>query len=114
MISFSYEFCGLTSSFMLSTMDPLFMRAAAQGQTVLVSSGDQGSAGLALASGGNSCHSQQHRLVNEMSADPYVTSVGGTQFTPVYVNGVDQSYSDRERMERWDRRFGWRSQPDLS
>ncbi len=91
-ISFSYEFCGLTSSYMMSTMDPLFMRAAAQGQTVLVSSGDQGSAGLALASGGNSCQISTTASVNEMSTDPYVTSVGGTQFSPVYVNGVDQSY----------------------
>ena len=54
-ISLSYEFCGLTSSFMMQTMDPLFMRAAAQGQSILVSSGDQGSAGLTLASGGNTC-----------------------------------------------------------
>ncbi len=91
-ISFSYEFCGLTSSYMMNTMDPLYMRAAAQGQTVLISSGDQGSAGLALASGGNSCQINTTASVNEMSADPYVTSVGGTQFSPVYVNGVDQSY----------------------
>ncbi len=91
-ISLSYEFCGLTSSFMMQTMDPLFMRAAAQGQSILVSSGDQGSAGLTLASGGNTCMLSSSASVNEMSADPYVTSVGGTAFNPVYVNGVDQSY----------------------
>ena len=33
------------------------------------------------------------RNVNEMSADPYVTSVGGTQFTPTYSGGNDQGYA---------------------
>ena len=91
-ISISYAFCGLQSSFMLNTMDPVFMRAAAQGQSVFIASGDQGSAGLALASDGITCMVNTTASVNEMSADPNVTSVGGTQFAPVYINGVDQSY----------------------
>jgi hypothetical protein len=91
-ISLSYEFCGLSSSFMTQTMDPVFMRAASQGQSIFVSSGDQGSAGLTLAAGGNSCSMSTTAGVNEMSADPYVTSVGGTEFTPVYIGGIDQAY----------------------
>ena len=47
-ISISYAFCGVSSSFMTQTMDPLFMRAAAQGQSIFVSAGDQGAAGLSL------------------------------------------------------------------
>ena len=92
-ISLSYVFCGLTSSFMMDAMDPLFMRAASQGQSIFVSSGDQGSAGLTLTPDGKSCMTNSVASVNEMSADPYVTSVGGTQFTPTYVNGIQQTYS---------------------
>jgi hypothetical protein len=91
-ISLSYQFCGLTQSFMMNTMDPVFMQATAQGQSIFVSSGDNGSAGLGYNSSNNTCTSSTVAAVNEMSADPNVTSVGGTQFTPNYVNGIDQSY----------------------
>ncbi len=90
-ISISYAFCGASSAFMTQTMDPLFMRAAAQGQSVFVSAGDQGAAGL--ASNGGACATNTVRSINEMSADPNVTSVGGTEFTPTYVGGNDQGYA---------------------
>jgi hypothetical protein len=90
-ISISYGFCGVSSSFMTQTMDPLFMRAAAQGQSVFVSAGDQGAAGL--SSSGNRCVNNTVRSVNEMSADPNVTSVGGTGFNPDYVGANDQGYA---------------------
>src|SRR5579872_864300 len=92
-ISISYGFCGVSSAFMTQTMDPIFQRAAAQGQSVFVSAGDQGAAGLTLNPSGNACVTGTTRGVNEMSADPNVTSVGGTQFTPNYVSGTDQGYT---------------------
>ena len=37
--------------------------------------------------------------VNEMSADPYVTSVEGTQFTPNYdpISGIDEGPFPKRR-----------------
>jgi subtilase family serine protease len=86
-ISISYAFCLPTASLIENTLDPLFKQAAAQGQTVFVSAGDDGAAGLVLS--GNTCEAGTTRSVNEMSADPNVTSVGGTEFTPTYSNGND-------------------------
>ena len=83
-ISISYAFCAPTASLVNNTLDPLFKQAAAQGQSVFVSSGDNGAAGL-----GSSCAAGSSKSVNEMSADPNVTSVGGTQFTPTYSGGND-------------------------
>jgi subtilase family serine protease len=92
-ISISYGFCGVSSSFMTGTLDPIFQQAAAQGQSVFVSAGDQGAAGLGLNANGTECIVNATRSVNEMSADPNVTSVGGTQFTPTYSGGNDQGYA---------------------
>ncbi len=86
-ISISYAFCGPTASLVENTMDPLFKQAAAQGQSVFVSAGDDGAAGLALS--GSTCVVSKSRSVNELSTDPNVTSVGGTQFTPNYSSGND-------------------------
>jgi subtilase family serine protease len=92
-ISISYSFCGVSSGFMSSTMSPLFARAAAQGQSIFISAGDQGAAGFVLNAAGNACMLSTLKSINEMSADPNVTSVGGTQFTPTYSNGNDQGYA---------------------
>ena len=78
---------------MTGTLDPIFQQAAAQGQSVFVSAGDQGAAGLGLNANGTECIVNATRSVNEMSADPNVTSVGGTQFTPTYSGGNDQGYA---------------------
>jgi subtilase family serine protease len=83
-ISISYGFCGGASSFYTGTLDPMFVQAAAQGQSVFVSSGDQGAAGIVLNRTGTSCVIGTTQNVSEMSADPNVTSVGGTEFTPSY------------------------------
>jgi subtilase family serine protease len=88
-ISISYGFCGGSSSFYTSTLDSLFVKAAAQGQSVFVSSGDQGAAGIVLNSAGTACVVGTSLNVNEMAADPNLTAVGGTQFTPVYSSGND-------------------------
>jgi pseudomonalisin len=91
-ISISYGFCGPSPAFINGVIDPLFQQAAAQGQSVFVSSGDQGSAGLGFNTATNSCVVNSTPSVNEMGADPNVTSVGGTQFKPNFVNGNDQGY----------------------
>jgi subtilase family serine protease len=92
-ISISYGYCGSWPSFMTNTIDPMFRQAAAQGQSVFVSAGDQGAAGLGVDPNTNACIVNRSRSVNELSADPNVTSVGGTQFTPKYSNGNDQGYA---------------------
>jgi subtilase family serine protease len=91
-ISISFGFCGPSPSFINGVIDPLFQQAAAQGQSVFVSSGDQGAAGLGYDPVTNSCVAGSSPSVNEMSADPNVTSVGGTQFTPKMNGGNDQGY----------------------
>ena len=96
-ISISYGLCGTSASYLKNTVDPIFEQAAAQGQTVFISSGDQGAAGIVLDSSSNSCVVGTSRNVNEMSADPNVTSVGGTQFTPTYSNsGSDEGYATED------------------
>ena len=92
-ISISYGLCGVSSGYMSGVVDLIFSQAAAQGQSVFVSAGDQGAAGITLNSGGNACVISSTRSVNEMSADPNVTSVGGTQFNPTYVSGNNQGYA---------------------
>jgi subtilase family serine protease len=95
-ISISYGFCGVSSSFMTETMDPIFQQAAAQGQSVFVSAGDQGAAGIGLNSSGTACVVNSTRSVSEMSADPNVTAVGGTQFSPTYSGGNDVGYATEQ------------------
>ena len=91
-LSISYGFCGPSPAFINTIIDPLFKQAAAQGQSVFVSSGDQGAAGLGYDANTNSCTANSTPSVNEMSADPNVTSVGGTQFTAKFASGNDQGY----------------------
>src|SRR5205807_6033463 len=45
-ISISFGFCTSNASFYTGTLDPLFSQAASQGQSIFVSSGDQGAAGI--------------------------------------------------------------------
>lgn len=55
----------------------LWKQAAAQGQTVLVASGDSGAAGCSAPNGA----AAQGMGVNGLCSSPYSTCVGGTQFT---------------------------------
>jgi subtilase family serine protease len=79
-ISISCEFCSSAKAYFTSTLDTQFKKAAAQGQSVFISSGDHGAKGGCGSAGRN---------VNEAAADPNVTSVRGTEFTPVYINHSD-------------------------
>jgi subtilase family serine protease len=73
-ISISYSYCGGSSTFYTSVLDTVFAKAASQMQAVFISSADNG-VDTCLEGVAN---------VSEMTADPNVTSVGGTEFTPVY------------------------------
>lgn len=88
-ISISFSYCGQPSSFYTGEIDPIAAQAAVQGQAVFASSGDFGAAGYVVNKQGNACVAGTSRNVSELSADPNITAVGGTQFTPHYKKGVD-------------------------
>lgn len=73
-ISISFGYCGASPAFFSKTLDGFFEQAAAQGISVFVSSGDNGA---------EACPTGTPN-VSEMAADPNVTAVGGTMFTPNY------------------------------
>lgn len=82
-INISYGDCGEPASFYTSTLGTIFSKAALQGQSVFVSSGDDGV---------DTCDEGVPN-VNELSANPNTTSVGGTGFTPNFdVNGNDVGF----------------------
>ena len=81
-ISISYQTCQ-AASFWTGTMDPIFMKAVAHGQSVFVSAGDHGV---------DQCDDEAPNP-NELSTDPNVTSVGGTEFVPNWdTNGNDVGF----------------------
>ncbi len=102
-INISFGFCGASDGFYTS-MDSIFAQAAAQGQSVFVSSGDQGAAGLVVNSAGTECVAGTSRNVNEIAASPNVTGVGGTQFSPSYNAAGNDSGNAPESV--WDESFG--------
>lgn len=91
-ISISFSYCGAPSSEFTGVLDPLFQKAVTQGQSVFVSSGDQGAAAL-----DSQCNTIDARGINEMSANPNVTSVGGTEtFAQFDQNGNDTGYTEEQ------------------
>jgi len=90
-ISISFAACGDPASFFTGTQAPIYKQAASQGQSIFVSAGDEGAAGLVADPLAQVCVPASSPHVNEMSADPYATSVGGTEFQPDY----DSSGNDR-------------------
>jgi subtilase family serine protease len=86
-ISVSFSFCGGSKSF-YKTQNGFFAQAASQGQSVFVATGDDGAAGLKVNSKGK-CVTGTSRNVNELSASPNVTAIGGTEFAPDYSGGDD-------------------------
>jgi len=92
-ISVSFGLCGHPKSFYTKTVAPIFSQAATQGQTIFIGSGDNGAAGYVLSTKTGKCVAAKSRTVNELSANPLVVSVGGTQFTPMYdSSGNDVSF----------------------
>jgi len=92
-INISFEFCGASDSFYTSTLDTQFKKAAGQGQSVFVSTGDHGAAGSIQSA--QHCAPGSSRMVSEMASDPFVTAVGGTQIlNPDYnQNFIAQGYA---------------------
>jgi subtilase family serine protease len=88
-ISISFGFCGGSKGF-YKAQNTFFAQAAAQGQSVFVATGDDGSAGLKLNNSSFTCVTGTSKNVNELAASPHVTAIGGTEFTPVY----DSSHND--------------------
>ncbi|HVA80998.1 MAG TPA: S53 family peptidase [Candidatus Binataceae bacterium] len=88
-ISIGFSLCGETKTFYTKQLAPLFSQAASQGQAVIISEGDDGAAGLAFDKKANACVPGRKRNVNELSTNPIVTTVGGTEFTPNYSGGND-------------------------
>jgi len=86
-ISISYGVCETVlqqagNSSFLTTMESTFQQAAAQGQTILAASGDQGSTACSGDTGNNLTTAQQFALaVNYPASSQYVTAVGGTSIT---------------------------------
>ena len=101
-VSISFSLCGGSRTFYTSTVDSIAKRAAAQGQTIFVASGDWGAAGLVLDPTSNQCVPGTSRNVNELASDPIITSVGGTSFAPTFDgSGNDVGYAlNGERV--WD------------
>ncbi len=77
-LSISFGYCGIPS-LISTTLKDTFTQSAMQGQTVFVSSGDQGAAGI-----DSTCHAAFSLNINELCANPDVTCVGGTEFFPSY------------------------------
>ena len=119
-ISISFGICGGSASFYTGTINAMMSQAAAQGQTVLVSSGDDGAAGIEF--NGSQCQTGTTANVNELASSQYVTSVGGTSFSDTAFNGPSNSitahttervWNDRHRSRRSGlerRRDGWRKE----
>jgi subtilase family serine protease len=69
-------------------LDALFKQASAQGQSVFVSSGDDGA---------NDCGDGTGRQVNALASSPFVTAVGGTSLDPGFdTNGNATTYKGEE------------------
>ncbi len=80
-ISISYGACETAvkaASNFQTIMEPVFQQAAAQGQTVLSASGDQGSTSCSGVTSLTTTQ-QQALAVNYPASSPYVTGVGGTE-----------------------------------
>src|SRR5207237_8559415 len=75
-ITLSFIYCGFSLPF-YTGLDTLFMQAASQGQSVFISSGDWGAAGLQFDATTNSCAIGTTQNTSEMAASPHVTGVGG-------------------------------------
>ncbi len=88
-ISVSFGLCGGDATFYADTLHNIYLRAAAQGQSIFISSGDEGAAGIVLNSKGTACVTGTSLNINEMGADPNVTQVGGTGFNPDYNGAGD-------------------------
>src|SRR5262249_28035130 len=97
-ISVSFGLCGVPGSFYTSTVAGIVNQAQSQGQTIIISAGDQGAAGIEFSV--NQCVTASTPNVNELASNPLITSVGGTSLsTPFNAMGMISGYTS-ERV--WD------------
>ena len=89
-IAMSFDFCGSNMSNVAAFFAPTLAQAAAQGQSVLIATGDQGAAGIVYSSVQQACVTGTSLNVPIPASDPNATAVGGTSFTPNFggVGGV--------------------------
>lgn len=80
-ISISYGACETAVQKANFSLESVFQQAAAQGQTILASSGDQGSTACSGDSNGLTQAEQNALAVNYPASSPYVTGVGGTEIS---------------------------------
>jgi hypothetical protein len=82
-VSISYGGCeSVIGTADLQAANSLFAEAAAQGQTLVASSGDTGSTACAAYGSGVSTTQQQSLAAAFPASSPYFTAVGGTQMAP--------------------------------
>jgi len=90
----------------IKSLDDVAAQAVAQGQTIFHSSGDYGAAwksGSPVPNGMPTVCGLYQPSVDEEAASPYLTSVGGTQFAPVYdASGNDTSTLDDDLEDAWN------------
>ena len=90
-ITISYGYCELAnSSTFLNTVNATLQQAAAQGQTVIASSGDSGS--TSCYGYGVATTEQQALTVNFPASSQYVTGVGGTEFPLADTVSTNSTY----------------------
>ena len=100
-ISVSFSLCGGSGSLFTGSVSPIYVKAALQGQSIFISEGDDGAAGLVFSSG--FCTPGSSRNVNELSTDPNVTAVGGASFNPNYDgSGNDTSVVTSTALRAWN------------
>jgi len=80
-VTMSFGSCERLSRGDLAIFEPMYAQAAAQGQSVLVATGDDGA---------DACEDGKGASVNLLASDPNVTAVGGTALNPGF-DGSDDS-----------------------
>ncbi|HUY27565.1 MAG TPA: S53 family peptidase [Candidatus Binataceae bacterium] len=91
-LSISIESCGFPAAYYTGALHTTYAQAATQGQTILIAEGDQGAAEYDVDPNTHTCVVGTSQNVNELASDPLVTSIGGTQFTPIYKGGKDVGF----------------------
>ena len=89
-ITISYGACETAIQKSNFSLETVFQQAAAQGQTILASSGDQGSTACSGDTNGLTQTEQDAIAVNYPASSPYVTAVGGTEISN--ANATSSTY----------------------
>jgi subtilase family serine protease len=104
-LSISFGYCTTDNTLFSMTFKQIFDQATTQGQSVFVSSGDQGAAGI--VPGVTSCITGSSPNINELCANPDVTCVGGTGFNPSYDSKNRDTSTVNDGLESaWNDAFG--------